>query len=216
MEEIKCEPIIYDDYNGRIRADQDCIGTLTTNCGNDALRNGVKIIDPVMVDEIYNNRKPRVYSEYCPTIRAERQGLEVIEPAEQYVGCAVHPVSKKLEFDGYKDSECPTLLATDYKCPKTVAFKVEPNLEQDEFDMGIIYELSKTYRIRKLTPNECGRLMGVKFKDCEKLAKNQSTSSQYHLYGDSIATTCLMAILGELFGVDYQSKINTLVEELKQ
>ena len=39
------EIIIYDDYNGRVRADQSCIGTLTTNCGNDAERNGVKIIE---------------------------------------------------------------------------------------------------------------------------------------------------------------------------
>ena len=39
------EIIIYDDYNGRVKADQSCIGTLTTNCGNDAERNGVKIIE---------------------------------------------------------------------------------------------------------------------------------------------------------------------------
>ena len=41
------EPIIYDDYNGRIKADQSTVGTLTTNCGNDAERNGVKIIEPM-------------------------------------------------------------------------------------------------------------------------------------------------------------------------
>ena len=41
------EPIIYDDYNGRIKADQSVINTLTANCGNDAKqRNGVKIIVP--------------------------------------------------------------------------------------------------------------------------------------------------------------------------
>lgn len=45
------EPIIYNDYNGRIRADQECVGTLTTNCGNDAPRNGVKIIEPIAYDE---------------------------------------------------------------------------------------------------------------------------------------------------------------------
>lgn len=72
------------------------------------------------------------------------------------------------------------------------------------------------YRIRKLTENECGRLMGVKSEDCEKIAKNQSTSSQYHLYGDSIVTTCLMAIFSSIFGVDYETKINDLVGELKQ
>lgn len=72
------------------------------------------------------------------------------------------------------------------------------------------------YRIRKLTEKECGRLMGVKDEDCEKIAKNQSTSSQYHLYGDSIVTTCLMAIFGSLFDIDYETKINSLVEELRK
>lgn len=45
------EPIIYDDYNGRVRDDQDTCGTLTTNCGNDAPRNGFKIIEPINTDE---------------------------------------------------------------------------------------------------------------------------------------------------------------------
>lgn len=71
-------------------------------------------------------------------------------------------------------------------------------------------------RIRKLTERECFRLMGVKGEDFEKVANNQSTSSLYHLAGDSIVTACLMAILGNLLGVDYQSKINELVDGLRQ
>lgn len=35
--------IVIDDYNGRIRADQETMGTLTTNCGTSAPRNGYKI-----------------------------------------------------------------------------------------------------------------------------------------------------------------------------
>jgi DNA (cytosine-5)-methyltransferase 1 len=37
--------VVYDDYNSTIRKDQDTIGTLTTNIGNDALRNGYKLIE---------------------------------------------------------------------------------------------------------------------------------------------------------------------------
>ena len=37
--------IIYDDYNSRVKADQDNMGTITTNIGNDALRNGIKLIE---------------------------------------------------------------------------------------------------------------------------------------------------------------------------
>ena len=54
------------------------------------------------------------------------------------------------------------------------------------------------YRIRKLTPKECFRLMGVKDEDFEKCAKNQSDSSLYHLAGDSIVVNVLMAIFKEL------------------
>lgn len=49
-------------------------------------------------------------------------------------------------------------------------------------------------RIRKLTPKECFRLMGVKDEDYDKVAKNQSDASLYHLAGDSIVVDVLMAI----------------------
>lgn len=53
-------------------------------------------------------------------------------------------------------------------------------------------------RIRKLTPKECFRLMGVKDEDFDKVAKNQSDSSLYHLAGDSIVVNVLMAIFKEM------------------
>jgi DNA (cytosine-5)-methyltransferase 1 len=57
---------------------------------------------------------------------------------------------------------------------------------------------NRDYRIRKLTPKECFRLMGVKDEDFERVAQNQSDSSLYHLAGDSIITNCLMAIFKEM------------------
>lgn len=53
-------------------------------------------------------------------------------------------------------------------------------------------------KIRKLTPKECFRLMGVKDEDFDKVAKHQSDSSLYHLAGDSIVVNVLMAIFKEL------------------
>ena len=53
-------------------------------------------------------------------------------------------------------------------------------------------------RIRKLTPKECFRLMGVRDEDFERCAKHQSDSSLYHLAGDSIVVNVLMAIFKEL------------------
>ena len=73
------EPIIYDDYNSRISADQNAINTLTCNCGASAERNGVKIIEPVIVEDFYQSREPRVYAETAPTIRSERVGLKAAD-----------------------------------------------------------------------------------------------------------------------------------------
>lgn len=58
--------------------------------------------------------------------------------------------------------------------------------------------VSNDLRIRKLTPRECFRLMGVKDEDYDNVCKNQSDSSLYHLAGDSIVVNVLMAIFGEM------------------
>ena len=59
-----------------------------------------------------------------------------------------------------------------------------------------IYDLSG---IRKYTPRECFRLQGVKDEDFDRVSKNQSNASLYHLAGDSIVVNVLMAIFKELF-----------------
>ena len=53
-------------------------------------------------------------------------------------------------------------------------------------------------RIRKLTPRECFRLMGVRDEEYDKICKNQSDSSLYHLAGDSIVCQCLEATFKQL------------------
>lgn len=74
---------------------------------------------------------------------------------------------------------------------------------------------NRKYRIRKLTPTkECSRLMGIEDADSANISKRQTERQQYHLYGDSIVTACLMAIFGELCGVDYESKIEELAKNI--
>ena len=65
-------------------------------------------------------------------------------------------------------------------------------------------------RIRKLTPLECFRLMGVKDRDYDKIA-DFSNSSLYKLAGNSIVIQVLMGIFGELLGIDYKKKIKESV-----
>ena len=104
--------------------------------------------------------------------------------AEQFVlekGIGHNPVSKKFEFDGFHENKpCPTLLATDYKCPKC-------------YSDGV--------RIRKLTPKECWRLMD--FTDEEYEAAKNSGVSKTQLYkqaGNSIVVSVLAGIFNNLLG----------------
>lgn len=70
-------------------------------------------------------------------------------------------------------------------------------------------------RIRKLTPAECYRLMGFTLSDCQACrAAGQSDGSIYHQAGDSIVTTVLAGIFGELLGYDYESAISEWCDSL--
>ena len=91
------------------------------------------------------------------------------------LGVGHHPFSKKREFNGYGDSS-PTLIATDYKAPKTA--------------------LMSDFRIRKLTPLECWRLQGFTDEQFYK-AKNDgvSNSQLYKQAGNSVTVNVIDAIV---------------------
>jgi DNA (cytosine-5)-methyltransferase 1 len=56
------------------------------------------------------------------------------------------------------------------------------------------------YRIRKLTPRECFRLMDVKDEDIDKIqATGISKSQQYKMAGNSIVVSCMFYIFENLF-----------------
>lgn len=58
----------------------------------------------------------------------------------------------------------------------------------------------KKFRIRKLTPRECFRLMGVDDNDIDKIqAAGVSNSGQYKLAGNSIVVDVLFHIFRKMF-----------------
>lgn len=66
-------------------------------------------------------------------------------------------------------------------------------------------QMEKRLRIRKLTEGECIRLMGFESKDTESMREaGLSKSIIYHSAGDSIVTTCLVGIFGQLLGKDHR------------
>ena len=61
-------------------------------------------------------------------------------------------------------------------------------------------------RIRKLIPRECGRLMGVRDDDIDKIESSGiSNSAMYKCYGNSIVVNVLMGIFTQLFRADPDS-----------
>ena len=190
------EPIVYDDYNSRISADQEAINTLTCNCGASAERNGVKIIEPVIVEDFYQSREPRVYSETAPTIRSERVGLKAADGEVEYP-CSTRgkQVASAIRASIYKQG----------------ARNLEENVVNGLGYEGVIEEEPKIrWRIRKLTSLECWRLMNFTDKDHDRASKYVAASGLYKQAGNSIIVACLIALMCSLFVEDgYKAEIWT-------
>lgn len=72
----------------------------------------------------------------------------------------------------------------------------------------------KKFRIRKLTPRECFRLMGVDDADIDKMQKaGISNSGQYKLAGNSIVVDVLYHIFRKMF---VQTDIDLLPGQAEQ
>ena len=66
-----------------------------------------------------------------------------------------------------------------------------------------IIDMAKVYRIRKLTPRECFRLMGVSDSDIDKIRESGvSESQQYKMAGNSIVVQVLEGIFTQMFRKD--------------
>lgn len=63
---------------------------------------------------------------------------------------------------------------------------------------NMLLEITEQYRVRKLTPKECWRLMGFSDEDYEKAAEVNSKTQLYKQAGNSIVKDVLMAIFSQL------------------
>lgn len=68
----------------------------------------------------------------------------------------------------------------------------------DFYNPNYLVSLILAYKIRKLTPKECWRLMGFNDEDFEKAAKVNSKTQLYKQAGNSIVANVLMAIFNNL------------------
>lgn len=83
-------------------------------------------------------------------------------------------------------------------------------IRKKHLNRGIFWQDGKAYYIRKLTPRECFRLMGVSDADIDKIqAAGISKSQQYKMAGNSIVVNTLAAIFRQLFIGNFNKVIQT-------
>lgn len=125
---------------------------------------------------------PRIYTTTSPCLRSERSGLKTIvamrgrnpdNPSDRTVGS---PTEQRLEPNS--QGLCNTLTS----------------VQKD----NLVMEIDVNYRIRKLTPLECWRLMGFSDKDFHKAEKENSNSQLYKQAGNSIVKDVLMGIFRQI------------------
>lgn len=86
---------------------------------------------------------------------------------------------------------------------------VSRTIKASQHDAGVCVEqtndkdMAKVIKIRKLTPRECFRLMGVSDSDIDKIkAAGISGSQQYKMAGNSIVVQVLEGIFTQMFRKD--------------
>ena len=114
----------------------------------------------------------------------------------------------------HKDNTCPTLTAQNQEVVRIEKVgQISSNGSQCGTvisDNGISANLvagthgyanshiATQYRIKKLTPRECGRLMGVSDEDIDKMAAVNSNTQLYKQFGNSIVVDVMCAMFKNL------------------
>ena len=198
------EPIIYDDYNSRVPQDQNAITTLTTNCGASAVRNGVKIIEPVVCEQRTDEGLRFFKDNVVGTLRTiDACGDKRVINPDDMNPVRIGNIYGEQFGTGYagnvwdQDSISPTILTA-----------------QGGNRQPLVVDNVK-WRIRKLTPKECWRLMGFSDKDCDRASKYVSDSALYKQAGNSIVTSCLVAIFYSLLFKDSSTKWSDYIVQYK-
>lgn len=109
----------------------------------------------------------------CPTLTAQNQEIVLIEKVGQ------------ISNDG---SQCGTVYSDSGISPTLIA-GTHGDANSKVFTQ---------YRIRKLTPRECGRLMGVSDEDISKMAAVNSNTQLYKQFGNSIVVDVMCAMFRNL------------------
>jgi DNA (cytosine-5)-methyltransferase 1 len=211
IEEPKCEQVgmlsggkwdKMHDISRRVYSGDGVAPTIHT-CGGGNL-------EPKIIDDFYKNRDERVYEDVSPTLRADRNGLKVVEP--RVIGGIGEKKSNGgtqwYQQDRIYDNELAISVTTGffpyYKVEEPLAYDEQNGYIRKDGTVGTLttdgsspkhnIRVVEGMRIRKLTPKECWRLMGFDDADFEKAARFNSNSQLYKQAGNSIVVDVLYYI----------------------
>lgn len=146
--------------------------------------------EPMIVEDFYESREPRVYKDYAPAIRAEREGLKVVEEAKVLGGQTTELKSN----NGTQYYQQDRVYGSD-----GLAMCEPANLPGGSYKYLVKEQEEPPYRIRKLTPKECWRLMGYTDEDFDKASASGVSNSQlYKQAGNAIVKQVLMSIFAQM------------------
>lgn len=192
------------------RKDQDRANSITTHAGS-------RPTDNFVMDDTYKCRPPRFYDSFAPTLRSGNHELKVVASRERGENNAQHLEAREdgltntltsVQKDNYiairannkKGYDLATegdSINTQYPNSTTRRGRVGHGVAQTiQTDDSIA--TFQGYRIRKLTPKECWRLMGFDDEDFERAAKENSNTQLYKQAGNSIVVDVLEGILTNL------------------
>lgn len=194
---VEDKPVVIDIYNNK-KIDGDVCGTITahgnassTTCGTFGIVKKEKI-----------NKIGQISSEgsQCGTVVSD-DGLSPTLTAGTHGYANAHICVKQATKKGYVECEPGGVADLSYPSSKLRRGRVQdggktcPALTTKA---DAICRLESKYRIRKLTPRECWRLMGFSDADFDKAEKVCSNTQLYKQAGNSIVVNVLMGIFGQM------------------
>ena len=114
-----------------------------------------------------------------------------------------------------KNEICQSLMAcmgTGGNNQPLISMEDQNMAEENTTEVEQTTEKNSKYRIRKLTPRECWRLMNFTDADFEKAQAVNSNSQLYKQAGNSIVVACLIAIFSQL-GIQGHKRWNEMTLE---
>ena len=124
----------------------------------------------------------------CPTLTAESQDI-----------CRIEMLEKPVLLGGVgEENEFGTQYRQGNRVYSSNAVAMCLTSQPIGNTGGNSYLYNVNYRIRKLTPRECWRLMDFSDEDFEKAAEVNSNTQLYKQAGNSIVTDCLQAIFRQM------------------